>query len=71
MLLKHAFGAVSEGIFLRTRSDGQLFNHSRLRAETKVREAMIIDMLFADDAAIAAHTEDELQHLMDCLSLAC
>ena len=71
MLLKHALGATNEGIFLRTRSDGRLFNLSRLRARTKVREAMIIDMLFADDAAIAAHTEEELQHLMDRLSLAC
>ena len=71
MLLRHAFGAVNEGIFLRTRSDGRLFNLSRLRARTKVREAMIIDMLFADDAAIAAHTEEELQHLMDRLSSAC
>ena len=71
LLLKHAFGAANEGIFLRTRSDGRLFNLSRLRARTKVREVMIIDMLFADDAAIAAHTEEELQHLMDRLSLAC
>ena len=71
MLLKHAFGDVKEGIFLRTRSDGRLFNLSRLRAKTKVREAMIRDMLFADDAGIATHTEEELQLLMDRLSAAC
>ena len=71
MLLKHAFGAVIEGIFLRTRSDGRLFNLSRFRARTNVREAMIIEMLFADDAANAAHTEGEFQHLIGRLSLAC
>ena len=71
MLLKHAFGDVKEGIFLRTRSDGRLFNLSRLRVKTKVREAMIRDMLFSDDAGIATHTEEELQLLMDRLSAAC
>ena len=71
ILFKHAFGAVIEGIFLRTRSDGRLFNLSRLRARTKVRGARIMEKLFSDDAAIAAHTEEELQHLMDSLSPAC
>ena len=71
ILLKHAFGNANEGIFLRTRSDGRLFNLSRLRAKTKVRQAMIRDMLFADDAAVATHTEEGLQFLMDRLSVAC
>ena len=38
MLLKHAFDTTTEGIYLRTRSDGRLFNLARLRAKTKVRE---------------------------------
>ena len=38
MLLKHAFGDMKECIFLRTRSDGRLFNLARRRAKTKVRE---------------------------------
>ena len=42
MLLKHAFGTSREGIYLGTRSDGRLFNLARLRAKTKVREALII-----------------------------
>ena len=50
LLLRHAFGAASEGIYLRTRSDSRLFNLGRLRAKTKVREALIRDMLFADYA---------------------
>ena len=29
------------------------------------------DMLFADDAAVVAHTQDDLQSLMDCFSQAC
>ena len=70
MLLKHAFDT-TEGIYLRTRSDDRLFNLARLRAKTKVREVLIRDMLFADDAAVVAHTQEELQSLMDCFSQAC
>ena len=71
LLLKHAFGSTTEGIYLRTRSDGRLFNLARLRAKTKVREVLIRDMLFADDAAVATHTQRELQSLMDRFSQAC
>ena len=70
-LLKHAFDTSKEGIYLHTRSDGRLFNLARLRAKTKVREALIRDMLFADDAAISSHTQQELQSLMDGFSQAC
>lgn len=71
MLLKHAFGASTEGIYLRTRSDGNLFNLSRLKAKTKVRDRLIRDMLFADDAAVVTHTQEELQTLMNRFSMAC
>ena len=71
LLLKHAFDTPTEGIYLRTRSDGRLFNLARLRAKTKVREVLIRDILYADDAAVVAHTQEELQSLMDCFSQAC
>ena len=71
LLLKHAFGSTTEGIYLRTRSDGRLFNLARLRAKTKVHELLLRDMLFADDAAVATHTQRELQSLMDRFSQAC
>ena len=61
LLLKHAFNTTTEGIYLRTRSDGRLFNLARLRAKTKVREVITRDILFADDAAVVAHTQEELQ----------
>ena len=71
LLLIHAVDTTAEGIYLRTRSDGRLFNLARLRAKTKVRKVLIRDMLFADDAAVATHTQEELQSLMDCFSRAC
>ena len=71
MLLKHAFDTTTEGIYLRTRSDGRLFNLARLRAKTQVRKVLIRDMLFAGDAAVVNHTQEELQSLVDCFSQAC
>ena len=71
LLLRHTFGTAQEGIYLWTRSDGSLFNLAHLNARTKVREALIRDMLFADDAAVMTHTHRKLQLLMDCFSQAC
>ena len=70
-LLKHAFGKSTEGIYLRTRSDGNLSKLSRLRAKTRLHEKYVRDLLFADDAAITTHTQEDLQRLLDCFSDAC
>lgn len=71
LLLKHAFGNSTEGVYMHTRSDGRLYNIARLRAKTKVRKIIIRDMLFADDAAVSSHTEHDLQCLMDRFAQAC
>ena len=65
LLLKHAFDT-TEGIYLRTRSDGRLFNLARLRAKSKVRDVLIRDMLFADEAAVVVVVVDifYLQHII-------
>ena len=71
LLLRHAFGTASEGICLRTRSNGRLFNLGHLRVKTKVRKAFIRDKLFSDDAAVTTHTQQELRALIDRFSQAC
>ena len=62
LLLKHVLDTATEGIYLRTRSDGRLFNLAHLRAKTKVCEVLIRDMLFADYAAVATHTKRNTSH---------
>ena len=69
--LKHAFGTLTQGIYMHTRSDGKLYNIARLRAKTKIRKTTIRDVLFVDDAAVTAHTEHDLQQLMDRFFHAC
>ena len=71
LLLQYAFDESEDGIYIRTRSDGNLFNLARLRAKTKVRRVLIREMLFAYDAALTAHSEESLQRLMDRLAHAC
>ena len=71
MLLSHAFKDNEDGIYLHTRSDGKLYNLARIRAKTKVRHVTIREVLFADDAAMATHTEEALQRLIDRFTLAC
>ena len=61
----------ADGIYLHTRSDGERYSLSRLKAKTKSRGVLIIDMLFADAAAFIAHKEEHLQNLIDCFSQAC
>ena len=70
-ILKHAFGTATERIYLRTRPDGKLFKVSRLKAKTRVQEVCLRDFLLADDAAVTAHTEEDLQRLMRRFTVAC
>ena len=44
---------------------------SQSQDKINVRKVLFRDMLFADDAAVATHAQEELQSLMDCLSQAC
>ena len=71
LLLKHAFKSSTEGVYLHSRSDGHLFNISRLRAKSKTRTVNIRDLLYADDAALVSRSEDGLQRLLDRFSNAC
>ena len=59
VMLKHAFGSAADEIYLRTTTDGKLFSLSRLRAKTKVQLRCLRDFLFADHAAVTAHSAED------------
>ena len=60
LLLKHSFGASTEGVYMHTRLDDKLYNIAGLRRKTTIRKTTMRDMLFANDAAVSAHTEHDL-----------
>ena len=60
---------VGKGIGYRT--DGSVFNLRRLQSKTKVSTDNINDFLFADDCALNAATEAEMQRGVDQFSEAC
>ena len=70
-MLSDAFSDREPGINIRYRSDGKLFNPWRLQAVTKVKETVLRDFLFADDCALNAGDEQEMQAEMDSFSSAC
>ena len=51
---------LSAGVFIRTRSDGKLFQLARL---DKTRELCIRELLFVDDASIVTHTPEDTREI--------
>ena len=68
-MMLSAFKNSDPGIQISYQTSGGVFNLHRLRAKTKVTLALISE-LYADDCAIVAHSEHDLQQLADSLSIA-
>ena len=68
MMLKQATVDDDEGVYVRYRLHGSLFNLRRLQAHIKTQERLIQNLLFADDAALVAHTEQALQRMTSCFA---
>ena len=71
MLLHVAFHNCTVGIPLTFRTDRNLFNLRKLQSQIKTTLAIIRELLFADDCALAAHTLQEAQMLLDRFVAAC
>ena len=70
-MLSKAFRDADDGITIRYRMHGKLLNLRRLQAKSKVKEATVRDLLFADDCALNASSEPEMQQSMNKFSPAC
>ena len=60
-----------DGIQLKYRTDGGVFNLRRLKANTKVKIATLRELLFADDCALNSNTEAEMQQYVNHFYRAC
>ncbi|KPJ16147.1 Adrenodoxin-like protein, mitochondrial [Papilio machaon] len=61
----------SEGVRIRFRMDGNIFNLARLKARTKVSHAVITELMYADDLCFVAESPGGLQQLMSDLNESC
>ena len=72
MMFNHAFKHQSTtGIKLYTRNENYLFNYERLRAKSSLNIITMHDLLFADDAALVAYSDQDLKTLLGQFSLTC
>ena len=47
------------------RNDGGIFNLRRLQSKSRVHHTAVVEFQFADDSAVCAHSEVEMQHIVD------
>ncbi len=69
-IMNHTVKDLDLGIYIKNRTDGSVFDLRRLSARTKTLEKLIREALFADDSALVAHTEQDLQVIVDRFSVA-
>ena len=71
VMLADAFQDGDNGIPIRYRFDGKLFNRRRLQAKSKVQTEVLDEFLFADGMAKVAPTEEKMQKGVDQVSDSC
>ena len=70
-MLTDAFQDVDAGFPIRYRFDGKLLNLRRLQAKSKVQTDVVDKLLYADDLAENAKSEEKMQGGVDRMSKAC
>jgi len=68
-MLRDAFEDTDIGVYIQYRTSGKLFNLRRFQARSKVLEALVRDLLFADDCGLFTHTVADMQILMNHFAL--
>ena len=71
VMLEYAFKDCDVGVYIRFRTSGKVFNLRRFNSKSKTFQALVRELLYADDADLVAHTEEDMQMIMDKLSSAC
>ena len=57
-----------DGIYIRFRTNGSVLNLWCLLPRTKTSEELITELLFAEDCALLAHTEEAFRHIVNRFS---
>nr|VZI38913.1 unnamed protein product [Spirometra erinaceieuropaei] len=70
-MLMDAYRDERPGIRIAYRTDGHLLNQRRMNIQSRVSTATVHELLFADDCALNATSEEEMQRSMNLFSAAC
>ncbi|BHF71893.1 hypothetical protein SprV_0401495400 [Sparganum proliferum] len=70
-MLMDAYRGERPGIRIAYRTDGQLLNQRRMNFQSRVSITAVHELMFADDCALNAATEGDMQRGMDLFSAAC
>ena len=54
----------TKGITLKFRLDGDIFDLKGLYAKTKIQKTSLLELLFADDAAVCATSESDMNEII-------
>ena len=65
MMLEVAFKDTSEGVYIQTRKEADLFNVAQFKAKSKTSTKVVKGMLFADDGALITHSAEDMQYLVE------
>lgn len=57
------------GAYIMTIINGRLFNFARLKAKTKTSGKLVRELLYIDNAAIMAHSQEDVQDVLLVLIL--
>ncbi|XP_063616513.1 uncharacterized protein LOC134789795 [Cydia splendana] len=61
----------SEGVRVRYRTDGNIFNLARFKARTKVSYSVITEIMYADDLCFVTESPEGMQQLMSSFDESC
>lgn len=71
VVVREVLQTSSEGLRIRFRTDGRLFNLARFRSHTKVSHEIITEIMYADDLCFMAESPEGLQQLMSNFHESC
>lgn len=71
VMLTHTFRNCSIGVYLCFQTTRKIFVLHQFNASTKMSQQVIRELLYADDADIEAHTEEDMQNIMNLFANTC
>ena len=67
-MLDEAFRDMGDDVYIQSRQSAELLNVAHFRTKTTTTWILMRELLFADDSALAAHSAEDMQTIMEAFS---